>query len=119
MTTQLRVPLEILTGIFKELDDVQDLRNVRLACHYLCAITTSMAFRTLSVIATKKSALNLGRLLDLPDITAHVREVTFNDTGADRKGRALNYGVSSPPSFHWHKRYPELCLCIAISIDRS
>ena len=117
MNTQLRVPLEILTAIVKELDDAQDLRNVRMACHYLCAIATPIAFRTLSVIATKKSALNLGRLLDLPDITAHVREVTFNDTGADGRGRVLNYGASSPPSFH--KRYSELCLCTGMSVYRS
>ena len=117
MTTQLRVPLEILTAIVKELDDVQDLRNVRMACHYLCAVTTPIAFRTLSVIATKRSAQNLGRLLDLPDITTHVREFTFNDTGADGRGRVLNYGASSHPSFH--KRYLELCLCTAMSVDRS
>ena len=117
MTTQLRVPLEILTAIVKELDDVQDLLNVRMACQYLCAATTPIAFRTLSVIATKRSAQNLGRLLDLPGIAAHVREVTFNDTGADGRGRALNYGVSSTPSFH--QQYHKLCLCTAISVDRS
>ena len=101
MTIQL--PLEILTAIVKKLDDVQDLRNVRMACRYLCAAITPIAFRTLYVIATKRSAQNLGRLLDLPSITAHVREVTFNDTGADGRGfggRVLNYGVSSTPSFH-------------------
>ena len=113
MVTQLRVPLEILTAIVKELDDVRDLLNLRMACHYLCAITTPIAFRTLSVIATKRSAQNLGRLLDLPDITAHVREFTFND-GADRRGRVLNYGAFSPPSFH--KRYPELCLRTGMSV---
>ena len=95
----IRLPVEILTAIFKELNNIQDLCNVRLACHALCATATPIAFRTLSVITTRASAQNLGRLFDLPDIAAHVREVSYYDTGADRKGRALNYGASSP-------RYP-------------
>jgi hypothetical protein len=91
MTT--RLPLEILTAIVKELDDVQDLRNVRMSCHFLCATATPIAFRTLSVITTKRSAQNLGRIFDLPDIAAHVREVSYQDADTDRKGRALNYGA--------------------------
>jgi hypothetical protein len=80
----IRLPLEILIAIVKELDDVQDLRNVRMASHALCAAATPIAFRTLSMIATKESAQNLGRLLELPDIAAHVREFTYNDTSANR-----------------------------------
>ena len=94
-----RLPLEILTAIVKELDNVQDLCRVRMACHALCAVATPITFRTLSVITTRASAQNLGRLFDLPDIAAHVREVSYHDAGADRRGRALNYGASSP-------RYP-------------
>jgi hypothetical protein len=115
--TTIHLPLEILTAIVKELDDVQDLRNVRMACHALCIATTPIAFRTLSVIATKGSAQNLGRLLDLPDIAAHVRELSYHDTGADRRGRVLNYSASSPPPSH--KRYHELFLCTATAGDRS
>jgi hypothetical protein len=88
------LPLEILAIIVQGLD-VQDLRNVRMASHALCAAATPNAFRTLSVIASKGSAQNLRRLLDLPDIAAHVRKVTYHDTGADEKGRTLNYGESS------------------------
>ena len=113
----IRLPIEILTAIVEELDDVQDLSNVRMTCHALCAAATPIAFRSLSVIATKGSAQNLGRLLDLPDITAHVREFSFKDTGADRRGRLLDYGASSPPSFH--KRNHELCLRTAIAGYRS
>ena len=113
----LHLPLEILIAIVKELDDVQDLRNVRMACHALCTAITPIAFHTLSVIATKESTQNLGRLLDLPDITVHVREFTFKDTGADRRGRVLDYGASSPPSFH--KGNHELCLRTAIAGYRS
>ena len=113
----IRLPIEILTAIVEELDDVQDLSNVRMTCHALCAAATPIAFRSLSVIATKGSAQNLGRLLDLPDITVHVREFTFKDTGADRRGRVLDYGASSPPSFH--KRNHELCLRTAIAGDSS
>ena len=102
MTIQL--PIEILTAIVKELDDVKDLRNVRMTCHALCAAATPIAFRSLSVIATKKSAQNLGRLLDLPHITAHVSEFTYKY----RRGRVLNYGASSPSPLSFHKRNHEL-----------
>ena len=102
------LPLEILTAIVKELDDVQDLFHVRMACHALCAAATHIAFRTLSVITTRASAQNLGRLFDLPDIAAHVREVSYHDAGTDRRGRALNYGASS--STLSHERYHKLSL---------
>jgi hypothetical protein len=93
----LLLPLEILTEIVKEVDDVQDLRHLRLASRALCADATPNAFRVLSVITTKGSAHNLGQLFDLPHIAAHVREVSYHDSGADRSGRALKYGAFSPP----------------------
>ena len=103
------LPFEILVAIFEEVDDVQDLWNVRAASHTLCAAATPIAFRTLSAIATRRSAQNLGRLIDLQDIAAHVREVSYHDTGVDsRTGRSLKYGVSSPPSSH--KGYHDLSL---------
>ena len=88
-----RLPFEILIAIAKEVDDVQDLWSVRMANHALCAAATPFAFRALSVITTRGGAQNLGRLFDLPDIAAHVREVTYSDTGADRRGKALKYGA--------------------------
>ena len=93
----IRLPLEILIAIVKELDDMQDLFHVQLACHALCAAATPTAFRTLSVTTTKSSAQNIGHLFDLPDIAAHVREVSYHHTSADRKGGALNYGASWSP----------------------
>ncbi len=102
------LPFEILTAIFEEVDDVRDLWHVRTASRTLCAAATPSAFRVLSVISTRGSAQNLGRLFDVPDIAAHVREVTYHDTGADRRGRTQKYGASSPPSSH--KRYHDLSL---------
>ncbi|KAH9016665.1 hypothetical protein EDB83DRAFT_227790 [Lactarius deliciosus] len=87
MTAHL--PLEILTAIFEEVDGIRDLCNVRIVCRTFCATATPIAFRVLSVIATRGSAKNLGQLLDVPDIAAHVREVAYRDTGADRKGRMV------------------------------
>ncbi|KAH8997856.1 hypothetical protein EDB86DRAFT_869173 [Lactarius hatsudake] len=89
--TCLRLPLEVLTAIVKEVDGVRDLCNVRIVCRTFCATATPIAFRVLSVIATRGSAKNLGLLLNVPDIVAHVREVAYRDTGADRKGRVLKY----------------------------
>ncbi|KAH8997854.1 hypothetical protein EDB86DRAFT_867801 [Lactarius hatsudake] len=89
MTTHL--PLEILTAIFEEIDDARDLCHVRTACRTFCVSATPLAFRILSVIATRGSARNLGQLLDVPDIAAHVREVAYLDTGTDRKGRILKH----------------------------
>lgn len=85
------LPFEILTAIFEDVDDVRDLWGVRSACRTLCAAATPLAFRSLSVISTRGSAKNLGRLFDSPDIAAHVREVAYHDTGADRTGRPLKY----------------------------
>ena len=90
------LPYEILTAIFEEIDDVRDLRNVRAASHTLCAAATPMAFRTLSVIPTGRSAQNLGRLIDLPDIATHVMEVSYHDPGSDR----ICVGVYSPSSIY-------------------
>ena len=95
MTT--RLPVEILTAIVEEVDEIRHLWQVRTASRTLCAVATPIAFRVLSVITTRESARNLGRLFDIPDIAAHVREVAYHDTGADRKGRPLKYGVSPTP----------------------
>ena len=83
----ISLPVETLISIVKEVDDVQDLRHLRLASHTLCAIATPLAFSALSVITTSSSAKNMGRLIDLPDIAAYVKEVSYHDTGADRSGR--------------------------------
>jgi hypothetical protein len=89
------LPFEILTAIFKEADDVRDLLNLRTTCRTFCTAATPFAFSTLFAISTRASAQNLGRLLDHQDMAAYVREVYFHDTGADRRGRTLNYGASS------------------------
>src|SRR6266702_1532482 len=94
----IRLPLEILTAIVEEVDDIRDLCHVRMASRTLCAAATPSAFRILSVITTRGSAKNLGRLFDVPDIAAHVKEVAYHDT--DKRGRTLRYGASSPPSSH-------------------
>ncbi|KAH9173971.1 hypothetical protein EDB89DRAFT_646689 [Lactarius sanguifluus] len=86
-----RLPIEVLAAIFEEVEDVRDLCHVRTACSTFCAIATPIAFRVLSVNATGGSAKNLGQLLDVPDIAAHVREVAYRDTGADKKGRMLKH----------------------------
>jgi hypothetical protein len=91
----IRLPVETLIAIVKEVEDVQDLRHLRVVSHALCAVATPLAFPALSVIATSSSAKNLGRLLDLPDIAAHVKEVSYHDTGADRSGKMLECGASS------------------------
>lgn len=87
------LPFEILTTIFKEvnLNDVRDLRNVRSASRTFCAAATPIAFRTFSVITSRRSAQNLRRLFDVPDIAAHIREVSYHDTGTNRRGR-VQYG---------------------------
>ena len=79
MTTNL--PFEILTADFEQVDNVQDLRHVRIASRTLCAAATPITFRVLSVTSTGGSAQNLGRLFDVPEIAAHVREVSYGDTG--------------------------------------
>jgi hypothetical protein len=105
----IRLPVETITAIVNEVDDVQDLFRLRTASRALCAAATPMTFRVLLVITTRASAQNLGQLFDLPDIAAHVREVSFHDTGTDRKGRVLKYGVSPLSS---RKRYHDLSLRI-------
>ncbi|KAI9453704.1 hypothetical protein BJY52DRAFT_804066 [Lactarius psammicola] len=87
----VRLPLEVLTAIFEEVDDVHDLLHARMASRTLCAAATPFTFRVLSVITTRGSARNLGQLFDAPDIATHVREVSYHDTGADRRGRTLKY----------------------------
>ncbi|KAI9433403.1 hypothetical protein H4582DRAFT_994631 [Lactarius indigo] len=89
------LPFEILTAIFEELNDVRDLWHIRTVSRTLSAAATPFAFRILSVITTKESAQNLGRLFDVPDIAAHVKEVAFHDTDTDRRGRTLKYVRSS------------------------
>ena len=92
----ISLPVETLIAIVKEVDDVQDLRHLRLASRTLCAISTPLAFSALSVITTSSSAKNLGRFFDLPDIAAHVKEVYYHDTGVDVGGRALERGAFLP-----------------------
>ena len=89
------LPSEILAAILEEVNDIRDLRNVRTANRTLCAAATPIAFRFLSVITTQSSAQNLKRLFDVPEIAAHIREVSYRDTGADRRGRTRKYGASS------------------------
>lgn len=81
MTSSL--PFEILTAIFEQVDDVEDLRHVRTASRTLCAAATPIAFRVLSVTSTRGSAHNLGRLFDVPEIAAYVREVAYCDARAN------------------------------------
>lgn len=59
------LPLEILTEIVKEVDNVQDLRHLRIASRAFCAAATPIAFRVLSVITTRGSAHNLHWLLQI------------------------------------------------------
>ncbi|KAH9162721.1 hypothetical protein EDB89DRAFT_2079433 [Lactarius sanguifluus] len=96
----IRLPLEVLTAILEEVDDVQDLWHIRTAGRTLCAVATPIAFRVLSAIPTRRSAENIGRLFDSPDVAAHVREVSFDDTDIDEEGRTPKYGASSPLSSH-------------------
>ena len=106
----IRLPLEILIAIVKEVDDVQDLRQFRVVSRALCAVATPLAFPTLSVITTSSSAQNLRRLFDLPDIAAHVKEVHYHDTGADRGGRMLECGALSPLIIP--QQFHDFSLCI-------
>lgn len=106
-------PFEILTAIFEQVDDARDLYHVRTATRTLCAAATPLAFRVLSVTSTAGSAKNLGRLFDVPDIAAHVREITYRDTGADRRGKMQNLkrGASSPhyPTIYHNELTTHLC----------
>ncbi|KAH8986873.1 hypothetical protein EDB92DRAFT_1878003 [Lactarius akahatsu] len=83
------LPFEILAAIFEKVDNVRDIWHLRTANRAFCAAATPIAFRNLSVITTKRSAQNLGRLFDVPDIADHVRQVTFHDTDPDRRGIAI------------------------------
>ena len=99
MTTCL--PFEILTAIFEQVDDVQDLRHVRTASRTFCAAATPITFRVLSVTSTRGSAQNLGRLFDVPEIAAHVMEVSYRDTGTESRRlmpRLKNYCAAFPLS---------------------
>ena len=88
------LPVETLIAIFEEVDDVQDLCHLRMANRALCAITTPLAFSSLSVITTSSSAQNIGRLFDLPDIAAHVKEVSYHDKGANIECDASSPSIS-------------------------
>lgn len=91
----ISLPVETLNTIVKEVDDVKDLRHLRMASRTLCAVATPFAFSSLSVITTNSSAKNIGQLFDLPYIAAHVKEVSYHDTYADRRRGTLDYGASS------------------------
>lgn len=91
MTT--RLPLEVLIAIFEQVDDVRDLRRVRTASRFFCAAATPIAFRVLSVTSTETSAQNIGRLFDVLEIAANVREVAYWEEFPEPKS-----GASSPPS---------------------
>lgn len=54
MTTCL--PFEILTGIFEQVNDVTDLRNLRTVSRTLCAASSPLAFRVLTVTSTREGA---------------------------------------------------------------
>ncbi|KAH9173973.1 hypothetical protein EDB89DRAFT_646711 [Lactarius sanguifluus] len=95
------LPFEILAAIFEKVDDVCDIWHLRTANRTFCAAATPIAFRNLSVITTKRSAKNLGRLFDIPDIADHVRQVTFRDTDPDRRGMAIKYGAFFPGGLRW------------------
>ena len=98
------LPFEILTAIFEQVDDVADLRNPRTTSRTLCAVASPLAFRVLSVTNTRESAQNLGRLFDVPEIAAYVREVAYSNTGTDERKwiqvplSELESGAPSPPS---------------------
>ena len=103
MTTFL--PFEILTAIFEQIDDIQHLRNIRTVSRTFCAVAAPIVFRTLSVTSTAQSAQNLGRLFDVPEIAAYVKEVAYHDTGIDERymtpeSLKLSASESSPSPFH-------------------
>ncbi|KAH9022091.1 hypothetical protein EDB83DRAFT_89812 [Lactarius deliciosus] len=83
------LPFDILTAIFEEVDDIHDLRHIRIVSHTFCTAATPFVFRVLSVIATTESAQNLRQLFDVPDIVNHVREIAFRDTDTYGMGRIL------------------------------
>ncbi|KAI0306159.1 hypothetical protein B0F90DRAFT_1696617 [Multifurca ochricompacta] len=87
----IHLPFEILTLILGLVTDIRDLQQARRASRTLCAAATPLVFRVLSVASTRRSAQNLGHLIEVPDISAHVREVIYLDSGADKRGRTLKY----------------------------
>ncbi|KAH9022800.1 hypothetical protein EDB84DRAFT_1678374 [Lactarius hengduanensis] len=101
MTVTIYLPFDILAAIFEKVDNVRDIWHLRTANRAFCAAATPIAFRKLSVITTKRSAQNLGRLFDVPDIADHVRQVTFHDTDPDRRGMAIKYGAFFPEGLRW------------------
>jgi hypothetical protein len=111
------LPFEILIAIFEKVHDVQDLRNIRTASRTLCAAATPIAFRRLSVTSTAGSAQNLGRLFDVPEIAAYVKEVAYRDTGAVGRiltPELLKFGASSPSPL-----VPQSNLTWALSVRTS
>jgi hypothetical protein len=108
MPVGICLPFEILIAIAEEVDDAMDLYHLRTASHAWCAAATPFAFRALSVITTKGSAENIGRLFDLPDIAPHIREVSYHDTSANRKGRDVKPGTHHP---HHPTNDISNCLC--------
>jgi hypothetical protein len=93
MATDICLPTEILTAILENVD-VQDLWHVRMASRTLCAIVSPFVFSAISVTSTVESARFLGRLLDVPGIAVHVREVSYKGI-SDVWG--LEHGASASP----------------------
>ena len=93
------LPFEIIAAIFEHVDNVQGLYHIRNASRTFCAAATPITFRVLSVTSTKRSAQNLGRLFDVPEIATHLKEVAYRDTGADGAELMpqLKHGASSFP----------------------
>jgi hypothetical protein len=78
------ITLGILTAIFKKVDDFRDSRDAQVDGHALCT-AMFIAFGPYFVVTAKTSAQHLGRLFDLPDIMAPVKEVSYQNTDADRE----------------------------------
>lgn len=62
-----RLPFEILSAIFDEVENIRDLLNTRTASRALCAAATPRAFCVLSVIGNEESIDNIRRLFDVPE----------------------------------------------------
>ncbi|KAH9022802.1 hypothetical protein EDB84DRAFT_1441112 [Lactarius hengduanensis] len=84
----INLPFEILTAIFEEVDTVRDIWHIRTVSRTFSVVATPIAFRILSVITTKGSAQNLGRLFDIP-------EVTFRDMDVYERGMTTKYDITS------------------------
>ncbi|KAN0138065.1 hypothetical protein V8E53_003954 [Lactarius tabidus] len=105
------LPFEILTAIFEQVDDVQDLWRIRNASRAFCAAATPITFRVLFVTSTGGSAQNLGRLIDVPEIAAHVREVAYRDTGV--------CVLSLPPQLVNKLTSYDLSLCTLVAVTSA